>query len=69
MDIKKVGVVGFGTMGQGIIQVCAQAGFQVVASEINEQFLNKGYQVLPYTRGHNSEPVYPITYYKRGGVE
>ncbi len=42
MEIKKVGVVGCGTMGSGIIQVCAQSGYQVVASEINEQLLNKG---------------------------
>ncbi len=42
MEIKKVGVVGCGTMGSGIIQVCAQSGYQVVASEINDELLNKG---------------------------
>jgi len=42
MEIKKVGVVGCGTMGSGIAQVCAQSGYQVVISEINEQLLNKG---------------------------
>jgi 3-hydroxybutyryl-CoA dehydrogenase len=42
MEIKKVGVVGCGTMGAGIVQLCAQAGYQVVVSEINEEFLNKG---------------------------
>lgn len=42
MEIKKVGVVGCGTMGSGITQVCAQCGFQVVVSEINEAILNKG---------------------------
>jgi 3-hydroxybutyryl-CoA dehydrogenase len=42
MEIKKVGVVGCGTMGAGIAQLCAQSGHQVVVSEINEQFLNKG---------------------------
>jgi len=42
MEIKKVGVVGCGTMGNGIAQVCAQAGYPVVVSEINEQLLNKG---------------------------
>ena len=42
MEIKKVGVVGCGTMGNGIVIVCAQAGYQVVVSEINEQLLNKG---------------------------
>ena len=42
MEIKKVGVVGCGIMGSGIIQVCAQSGYQVVVSEINDELLNKG---------------------------
>ena len=42
MEIKKVGVVGCGQMGGGITQVCAQSGYQVIVSEINEELLNKG---------------------------
>lgn len=42
MEIKRVGVVGCGAMGGGIAQVCAQSGYQVVTSEINEALLNKG---------------------------
>jgi 3-hydroxybutyryl-CoA dehydrogenase len=42
MEIKKVGVVGCGAMGAGIAQICAQSGYQVVASEINDELLNKG---------------------------
>jgi 3-hydroxybutyryl-CoA dehydrogenase len=42
VEIKKVGVVGCGAMGAGIVQVYAQAGFQVVASEINEALLKRG---------------------------
>jgi len=42
VEIKKVGVVGCGTMGSGIAQVCAQSGYQVVVSEINDELLNKG---------------------------
>jgi len=42
MEIKKVGVVGCGIMGGGIAQVSAQSGYEVVASEINEELLNKG---------------------------
>jgi 3-hydroxybutyryl-CoA dehydrogenase len=42
MEIKTVGVVGCGIMGSGITQVCAQAGYQVIVSEINDQVLNKG---------------------------
>ena len=42
MEIESVGVVGCGTMGSGIAQVCAQSGYQVVASEVNDELLNKG---------------------------
>ena len=42
MGIKQVGVVGCGQMGAGITQVCAQAGYQVLVSEISDELLNKG---------------------------
>jgi len=42
MEIKKVGVVGCGSMGAGIAQLCAQSGYQVVVSEINDAFLKRG---------------------------
>ncbi len=42
MEIKKVGVVGCGLMGSGIVQASATAGFDVVVREVNEDFLGKG---------------------------
>ena len=42
MEIKKVGVIGCGLMGGGITQVCAQAGYDTVVSEVNDELLNKG---------------------------
>ena len=42
MKIEKVGVVGCGLMGHGIVQVAAQAGCQVVALEAEDAFLQKG---------------------------
>lgn len=42
MEINKVGVVGCGLMGSGIVEVCARAGYDVVVSEINDEFLQKG---------------------------
>jgi len=42
MEIKKVGIVGCGTMGSGIAQVCTQSGYQVVVLEKNEDLLKKG---------------------------
>jgi 3-hydroxybutyryl-CoA dehydrogenase len=42
VEIDKVGVVGFGLMGHGIAQVSAQAGYDVVAREVDESKLEKG---------------------------
>lgn len=38
-EIKKIGIVGAGTMGQGIAQICAMAGFGVVLYDINAEML------------------------------
>ncbi|MEZ5976548.1 MAG: 3-hydroxyacyl-CoA dehydrogenase NAD-binding domain-containing protein [Planctomycetota bacterium] len=42
MEIKKVGVIGCGLMGHGIVQVAAQGGFHVVAFEADGGALEKG---------------------------
>jgi 3-hydroxybutyryl-CoA dehydrogenase len=42
MKIEKIGVVGCGQMGSGIAQVCAQSGYQVLVSEVNDGLLRKG---------------------------
>jgi len=42
MDIKKVGVAGLGLMGHGIAQVAAQAGYDVVVREVDDERLQKG---------------------------
>lgn len=42
MAIKKVGVLGCGLMGSGIAQVAAQAGYDTVVVEVEQQFLDKG---------------------------
>src|SRR5882757_7104208 len=43
MEIKKVGVLGCGLMGSGIAQVCATAGFDVIALEIEQKYIDKGF--------------------------
>jgi 3-hydroxybutyryl-CoA dehydrogenase len=42
MEISKVGVVGCGLMGHGITQICAQAGWEVVVREANQERLDAG---------------------------
>jgi 3-hydroxybutyryl-CoA dehydrogenase len=42
MAIDKVGVLGAGLMGHGIAQVAAQAGYEVVVREVDEDALAKG---------------------------
>jgi 3-hydroxybutyryl-CoA dehydrogenase len=41
-EIKKVGVLGCGLMGHGITQVAAQAGYDVVVREVDDEKLGKG---------------------------
>jgi 3-hydroxybutyryl-CoA dehydrogenase len=41
MEIKKLGVLGCGQMGAGIVQVFAQSGYEVVAVDTDEQMLHK----------------------------
>jgi 3-hydroxybutyryl-CoA dehydrogenase len=42
MAINKVGVIGCGLMGSGIVQVTAQAGFDTVVIEANDELLERG---------------------------
>jgi 3-hydroxybutyryl-CoA dehydrogenase len=42
LEIKTVAVIGAGTMGNGIAQVTAQAGYNVIMTDIKEEFCAKG---------------------------
>lgn len=42
MEIKSLGVVGAGQMGNGITQVAAQYGFSVIMVDVNQTALEKG---------------------------
>ena len=56
MEIKKVGILGVtGTMGRGIAQICAQAGYQVIASSRDEKRLNEALAFLDSTMGRAVE--------------
>ena len=42
MEIKTIGVLGAGTMGNGIAQVAAQTGYNVIMRDIKDEFVANG---------------------------
>ena len=46
MEIKKVGVVGMGTMGSQIGIVCARGGFQTIMADLSEELIKKGLSAI-----------------------
>jgi 3-hydroxybutyryl-CoA dehydrogenase len=46
MDISRIGIIGAGTMGNGIAQVAASAGYDVVLLDVSDAALEKGLAAL-----------------------
>jgi 3-hydroxybutyryl-CoA dehydrogenase len=46
MNIQRVGVVGAGTMGNGIAHVFARAGYTVVLCDVEQRFLDRGVETI-----------------------
>jgi 3-hydroxybutyryl-CoA dehydrogenase len=46
MNIERIGVIGAGTMGNGIAQVCATAGLQVVMVDVSDEAVQRGVKTL-----------------------
>jgi len=46
MDIKTVGVIGAGTMGNGIAHVFAKSGYNVVLVDVEQRFLDRGLDTI-----------------------
>ena len=46
MEIKKICVLGAGLMGNGIAQVCAQAGYEVAMRDIEQWFIDGGMNII-----------------------
>ncbi|MGB9959406.1 MAG: 3-hydroxyacyl-CoA dehydrogenase family protein [Candidatus Bathyarchaeales archaeon] len=44
--MKKIGVIGFGTMGSGIAQTFAQAGYEVIARDVSNNLLKRGLEMI-----------------------
>lgn len=44
--MKKIGVLGAGTMGSGIAQVIAQSGYKVILRDIKDELVEKGLETI-----------------------
>jgi 3-hydroxybutyryl-CoA dehydrogenase len=53
MEIKKVCVLGSGLMGNGIAQLCAQAGYQVTMRDIEQRFIDSGMNAIKKNLGRD----------------
>ena len=54
-EVGRVGVVGLGTMGAGIAQVCAQAGIETVGVEVSEELVGRARERIEYYLGRGVE--------------
>jgi 3-hydroxybutyryl-CoA dehydrogenase len=55
MEVRKVGVVGLGTMGAGIAQVCVQAGVETVGREVSEELAERARERIAHYLGRAVE--------------
>ena len=51
MGIQKILIVGSGLMGSGIAQVCAQAGLDVLLSDVSHEALEKALKNIEWSVG------------------
>ena len=54
-EIKTVGVIGAGTMGNGIAHVFARSGFTVRLCEVEQRFLDRGLDTIRTNLGREAE--------------
>jgi 3-hydroxybutyryl-CoA dehydrogenase len=55
MEVRKVGVVGLGTMGAGIAQVCVHAGVETVGREVSEELAERARERIAHYLGRGVE--------------
>lgn len=55
MEVKTFGVVGAGQMGNGIAQVAAMSGLQVIMNDIKEEFVQRGLKNITGVLSRNVE--------------
>jgi 3-hydroxybutyryl-CoA dehydrogenase len=54
-EVQKMGVVGLGTMGAGIAQVCVQAGIETVGREVSEELCDRARERIAHFLGRGVE--------------
>ena len=54
-DIQTVGVIGAGTMGNGIAHVFARSGYRVLLCEVERRFLDRGLETIRRNLGREAE--------------
>jgi 3-hydroxybutyryl-CoA dehydrogenase len=55
MEIKTIGVIGAGTMGSGIAQTAAEAGYKVIMRDIEDSFVQRGLGTIDKNLGRAVE--------------
>ena len=55
MEIKKICILGAGLMGNGIAQVCAQAGYEVALRDIEQRFVDGGMNTIRKNLSRDAE--------------
>ena len=53
MEVKTLGIIGAGQMGNGIAQVAAMSGLQVIMSDINDEFVERGLESISKILGRS----------------
>ena len=54
-DFTTIGVVGLGTMGAGIAQVCVQAGIETVGREVTDELCERARGLIAHYLGRGVE--------------
>src|SRR6201988_1690892 len=54
MKIKRVGVVGAGTMGNGIAHVFARSGYEVILCDVEQRFLDRALDTIAKNLGRET---------------
>ncbi len=73
-EIRRIGIVGAGTMGNGIAHVFARSGFDVMLCEVEQRFLDRGIETIrknldrEAAKGKISADAVPATMQRIAGV-